>query len=134
MTTVLYDDRSTTVSRATDDGAALWLSPGEFADATGWKPEPQGLCKGDACIQTRDEWCDDAGNFDLTAFAAHLNQPLVRDEASDTWSFGESASTRSNELLSLQAPDFTLPDLDGKQHSLSDYRGKKIFLYSWGSY
>ena len=28
----------------------------------------------------------------------------------------------------------TLPDIDGKLHSLSDYRGKKVFLFSWGSY
>src|SRR6056300_705203 len=27
------------------------------------------------------------------------------------------------------APDFTLPDKDGKAHSLSDYRGKKVILY-----
>ena len=28
-----------------------------------------------------------------------------------------------------QAPDFTLPDKDGKMHSLSDYRGKKVIVY-----
>lgn len=27
------------------------------------------------------------------------------------------------------APDFTLPDKDGKVHSLSDYRGQKVILY-----
>src|SRR3989344_4135548 len=27
------------------------------------------------------------------------------------------------------APDFTLPDQDGKTHSLSDYRGKWVLLY-----
>ena len=27
------------------------------------------------------------------------------------------------------APDFTLPDQDGKTHSLSDYRGQKVILY-----
>jgi hypothetical protein len=37
-------------------------------------------------------------------------------------------------LRSLEAPDFSLPDLDGRVHRLSDYRGKKIFLFSWGSY
>jgi peroxiredoxin len=32
------------------------------------------------------------------------------------------------------APDFTLPDLDGRMHSLSDYRGKKVFLLAWASW
>ncbi|MGN1282023.1 MAG: peroxiredoxin [Succinivibrio sp.] len=27
------------------------------------------------------------------------------------------------------APDFTLPDQDGKLHKLSDYKGKKVVLY-----
>ena len=27
------------------------------------------------------------------------------------------------------APDFSLPDKDGKVHSLSDYRGQKVILY-----
>ena len=28
-----------------------------------------------------------------------------------------------------KAPDFTLPDQDGKERSLSDYRGKRVILY-----
>lgn len=28
-----------------------------------------------------------------------------------------------------EAPDFTLPDADGKLHTLSSYRGKKVLLY-----
>ncbi len=28
-----------------------------------------------------------------------------------------------------RAPEFTLPDMDGKMHSLSDYRGRKVVLY-----
>ena len=32
------------------------------------------------------------------------------------------------------APDFTLPDLDGKLHSFSELRGKKVFLATWASW
>lgn len=29
----------------------------------------------------------------------------------------------------MKAPNFSLPDQNGKTHSLSDYRGKKVILY-----
>jgi thiol-disulfide isomerase/thioredoxin len=32
------------------------------------------------------------------------------------------------------APDFTLVDLDGKQHRLSDYRGKVVLLNFWATW
>jgi peroxiredoxin Q/BCP len=31
--------------------------------------------------------------------------------------------------VGVLAPDFTLPDQDGKQHTLSDYRGQYVLLY-----
>ena len=31
--------------------------------------------------------------------------------------------------IGTQAPDFTLPDQDGREHILSDYRGQKVVLY-----
>ena len=31
--------------------------------------------------------------------------------------------------VGTKAPDFTLPDQDGKMHSLSDYIGQKVILY-----
>jgi peroxiredoxin len=37
-------------------------------------------------------------------------------------------------MASLQAPDFTLPDLTGEMHSLTDYRGQKIFMIAWASW
>ena len=32
------------------------------------------------------------------------------------------------------APDFTLPDLEGRLHSLSEHRGKKVLLVTWASW
>jgi peroxiredoxin len=32
------------------------------------------------------------------------------------------------------APDFVLTDLSGKEHRLSDYRGKGVFLNFWGTW
>lgn len=38
-------------------------------------------------------------------------------------------SLKQIELLGNIAPDFTLPDEDGKMRSLSDYRGQNVILY-----
>lgn len=31
--------------------------------------------------------------------------------------------------IGTKAPEWTLPDQDGKMHSLSDFRGQKVILY-----
>jgi peroxiredoxin len=36
--------------------------------------------------------------------------------------------------VGLPAPDFTLPGLDGKKVSLSDYRGKVVFVNIWATW
>ncbi len=131
--TVLYDDNSATLNSARSDAEHLWLTPADMQRASGWKLETQGLCRGDACVRTEQRWLDQDGNIDLAAFARHMGQPVVR-EGDRVWAFGESLSNRHDSMYSLEAPDFTLPDIDGKLHSLSDYRGKKVYLYSWGSY
>jgi peroxiredoxin len=33
-----------------------------------------------------------------------------------------------------KAPDFVLVDLEGKEHQLSDYKGKGVFLNFWGTW
>ncbi len=37
-------------------------------------------------------------------------------------------------LVGQDPPAFTLESLDGKKVSLSDYRGKPVFLYFWASW
>ena len=36
--------------------------------------------------------------------------------------------------VGMQAPDFTLNNMNGQQVSLSDYRGQKVFLNFWASW
>ncbi|MGE7928358.1 thiol-disulfide oxidoreductase ResA [Lysinibacillus xylanilyticus] len=40
------------------------------------------------------------------------------------------------ELIAVgsQAPDFTLVDLNGEKHKLSDYKGQGVFLNFWGTF
>jgi len=118
-------------------GDDLWLSS-ELADAaTGWELKPEGLCKGPICVAipaAREAEFVADGKVNLTTFWRHMGRPILHDAARETWVLGESAADRSAQLQSLEAPDFTLPDIDGKMHSLSDYRGKKVYLCSWASW
>ena len=132
--TILYGEAPLVSGDAREDGERLWLSPAELRAATGWYPQPEGLCRGDACVPLPADATDAEGRVDVVALATRLNQPVVHDAARSAWAFGAGAGQRSQELRTLQAPDFTLPDLDGNPHSLSDYRGKKVFLHSYGSY
>ena len=45
---------------------------------------------------------------------------------------GEAAN--AERAAGLLAPDFVLPELDGKPRRLSDFRGKKTLLYLWASW
>jgi peroxiredoxin len=41
---------------------------------------------------------------------------------------------RAERLLSLEAPDFALRDLDGRLHTLAEQRGTKVFLVAYASW
>ena len=137
MTTILYDDRETVIENASAQAEELWLPLDALEGATGWHVSPEGMCRGEMCVPVpRDAgWLDEKKErLDLAGFARHLDQPFVHDDARTTWAFGEPPAARRAVIDSLEAPDFALPDLDGKIHRLSDYRGKKVFLFSWGTY
>jgi hypothetical protein len=133
--TVIYDDREprTLDADARVDGDRLWVSVEDLEPATGWTLKPEGLCRNEACVPLPADgaWRDEDGRLDLTAFADAEARPHLRDEEHDIWAFGPSLAVAGD---GVEAPDFTLPDIDGQMHSLSDYRGQKVFLYTWGSY
>ena len=66
--------------------------------------------------------------------AQEHGRPIAVDESERVAYLGVSAEERGRRLASLEAPDFTLPDLDGRLHSLSDHRGVKVFLVAYGSW
>jgi hypothetical protein len=134
--TLLYEDRPP-FSLAGTGRDPLRLTPEELRQATGWERKPEGLCRGETCVPEPPAaawYRASSGEFDLAAFASHLGQPVARDEECATAAVGVPAARRREALRLLEAPDFSLPDLDGRIHRLSDYRGKKVFLFSWGSY
>ena len=60
-------------------------------------------------------------------------RPVAIDRDERAAYLGVSAADRARALSSLEAPDFTLPDLDGRLHTLSAYRGKKVLLVAYAS-
>jgi hypothetical protein len=47
---------------------------------------------------------------------------------------GGTDMTNMENIAGQLAPDFVLPDLDGKPRRLSDFRGKKTLIYIWASW
>ena len=140
MVTVLTETSATEIavhpgeSHSKDE---LWLSSAETAAITGWSMKPEGFCKDDICVPTPSGEVDrfvQGDAINVSAFWDLMGKPAVRSANADVWLLGEGASLRNNALFSLEAPDFTLPDLDGKLHSLSDYRGKRVLLITWASW
>jgi hypothetical protein len=138
--TIIYDDRATEISTADVDAGRLWITTVDLKRATGFELKPQGVCRNELCFplpKSREQEFvrKNSGKtwFDLVAFARLVHQPVAQDEALATWYFGLRSDQRQG-LSSLEAPDFTLPDMNGKIHSLSDFRGKKILLLTWASW
>lgn len=138
--TIVYDDKATDIAAAREETGQLWITTADLKRATRFEVKPQGVCRDELCFPLPKTKQQDflrkeqgANWFNLTAFAALVHQPVAHDEALATWYFGLRADQRQG-LSSLQAPDFTLPDINGKPHSLSDFRGKKVFLVTWASW
>lgn len=104
--------------------------------ALGWQRKDQGLCQGDVCIPSRSLAGveDDDGRFELTRLTKFLGRPLALDIGADAAFVGVGAAARASRLARFEAPDFTLPDLDGRLHSLAQHGGKKVFLATWASW
>jgi len=135
--TILSEAGAIVVQPAPNDLGELWLTPGDLAAATGWTIQPEGLCRGAVCVPTpaakRDAFVrDDAVN--VSAFWRHMGAPTAVADAGDVWALGAPADARAQRLDSLEAPDFALPDVHGRSHRLSDYRGQKVFLATWASW
>lgn len=138
--TIVYDDVATSLASTNEEAGQLWITTADLTRATRFEVKPQGVCRDELCFplpkarqqeflrkSSGKEW------FNLVTFADLVHQPVAHDEALATWYFGLRSDQRQV-LTSLQAPDFTLPDMEGKQHSLSDFRGKKVLLVTWASW
>ena len=133
LTSGTHVDAPRRADRSDDE---LWLGPDELHETTGWRLEAEGLCKGEVCAPLGDaaEKLVDGDLICASRIWQELGRPILHDAARSTWFLGEAAEDRARQLATLEAPDFTLPDIEGRLHSLSDYRGTKVLLATWASW
>jgi hypothetical protein len=132
--TLIDETRPTTVP-ATITGERIRIETNAVRHALGWELKPQGLCKADRCIPTSAlQGVVHPDGIDLGALADVLGRPLALDVDERIACLGAAADDRGAQLASLEAPDFNLPDLAGRRHSLSEHRGKKVFLVAYASW
>jgi hypothetical protein len=116
-------------------GDTFLIAPTELAAATGWELKPEGLCRGPVCVPTRaraDLLVD--GAVDLSVFAALLGRPLALEPEHAVAALGTAAADRGATMERLEAPDFTLPDLEGRPFTFSSLGKRKKLLVAWASW
>ena len=139
--TVLYQEHEVVAKSAEPQGDELWLTLPELTAVSGWALKPEGVCKDEACVPVaearRGALIRDGASgplFNLTEFARWIEQPFAHDENSAAWYFGPAGWDWKDRLASRLAPDFSLPDLHGHVHTLSELRGNKVFLLFWATW
>lgn len=136
---VIYDEIATDVNPVEVQEGELWLTADDLTRATRFTVMPQGVCRDEMCFPVDNPGFmrADSGTtfFNLTAFAGLIKQPVARENNPEisAWYFGVRQDQRQ-ELASLQAPYFNLPDIHGKFHDLYDFGGKKRLLVTWASW
>ena len=143
--TVLTGGGVTTVAARDGGTDELWVSKTELPGAVGWEIKPEGVCAGEVCIPLRDgretellAKRDGEELLNVAGFARHVGQPFAHSAEGKVWSFGAprhewerwGAGTGGAEM----APDFALPDKNGRVWSLADFRKRKVFLVTWASW
>ena len=138
---VIYDGIAAEVTAPAEAAKDLWVTMADLKRATRFEVKPQGVCRDTLCFPLpkarKAEFISKQGAiswFNLSAFARLIKQPLAVDDKHGVWYFGPRSQEAEAHLSSLEAPDFSLPDMSGKRHSLSDFRGKKVLLLTWASW
>jgi AhpC/TSA family len=142
---VIYDNLATEVEAPSKplgaDAGDLWVTLADLKRATQFVLKPQGVCRDEFCYPVpkarRSAFLSKQGSvtwFNLSEFARVLRQSAAHDAEQAVWYFGPMDEEQNGYIRSLIAPDFKLPDANGKQRSLSDFRGKKVLLLTWASW
>ena len=116
-------------------GESLLVPEDALTEATGWELKPQGLCQGDVCVPVRDRGAlGSDGLIDVAALGDALRRPVAVEADHGLAVLGTPAAEAVESMRSLRAPDFTLPDLEGRDVALRDFAGRKRLLIAFASW
>ena len=124
-----------TAVELSEQSGKVSVSNSVLEQATGWSLKSEGLCREQVCVPVRNvEALIKDNQVDLAEFARLVSQNIVIDAQRKVVALGEQAQIRGTEMATLEAPDFTLPDIHGRQVSFSDYNRRKRLLLAWSSW
>lgn len=139
--TIVTMDQVTTIEQTLADPNDLWVSKADLPRVNGFELKPEGACLDEICVPIRQS--EDSSIFvtrkgsgwvNVMELARRVQQPVVADHETQTYSLGQIPVQRSSFVHQGLAPDFELTDWRGKSYRLSDFKGKKIMLLSWASW
>jgi len=137
--TVLFNETAVEIKAALVEGDQLWVAADQVQHVNGFDPKPEGFCSADICIPVpkSDDWQmqhEGREYYNVTRLATKFDQAVAVDKSKSIWSFGEVPMLSSRLLPNGIAPDFELPNREGKQIKLSDFYGKKVLVLTWASW
>lgn len=139
--TVLYGENAAPIAEALVEKDRLWIPVASLPRANGFTLKPQGACVDEICIPVKQKGPDSLVRkikgkpyFDLSGFAAKTGQAESAETAFPAFSYSDVPVLRGRDFAQGIAPEFTLPDRQGRPVSLSQYRGRKVLLLTWASW
>ncbi len=134
MITVVRGQEVRHVPGAVRDGRVV-LDADAVEPATGFVSKPEGLCQGDVCIPTGlHPGLVVDGGFDAELLGRALGRAVACAPAAATVVVGDPVGARTTLRPGDTAPDFSLPDLEGRAIALRDFAGRKRLLLAWASW
>ncbi len=143
----LFDKHKNIVKYTAKVGAALMIfmgflmMTGKLNSITGYLSNVgQGFLAESSVNETVDESAsvsesssssDDSLSSETSASVETVNDAQAEYDSSDTQDTSADESSKDD---AVYAPDFTLVDQYGNTHTLSDYRGKLVFLNFWATW
>ena len=139
--TIVTGQGVVSIEQTLADPTDLWVTKADLPKIDGFELKPEGACLDEICIPIRQN--EDSAIFitranqgwvNVTELARRIQQPVIADHDTNTFSLGAIPAQRQSFVANAIAPDFELQDWQGKTHRLSDFKGKKIMLLSWASW